>query len=101
MGRTMRPSAPNVQVKSRPATGIPLVLKTVVFPVESQLMVHFIKARARRGRAPPLRRGLPPVSAPDGRVRGRVGGSGHAYAAMINRPKAAPAQIRSADLVAR
>lgn len=31
-----------------------------------------VKARARRGRAPPLRRGLPPVSAPAGRARRRT-----------------------------
>ena len=34
--------------------------------------LYLIKARARRGRAPPLRRGLPPVCAPAGRARRRA-----------------------------
>ncbi|MGW8599119.1 HAD hydrolase-like protein [Streptomyces sp. NPDC055893] len=34
--------------------------------------LYLIKARARRGRAPPLRRGLPPVCGPAGRARRRA-----------------------------
>lgn len=34
--------------------------------------LYLIKARARRGRAPPRRRGLPPVFAPAGRARRRA-----------------------------
>jgi hypothetical protein len=39
--------------------------------------LYWFKARARRGRAPPLRRGLPPVCAPAGRARRRARGCGH------------------------
>jgi hypothetical protein len=38
---------------------------------------YFIKTRARRGRAPPLRRGLPPVFAPLAAPGGALGGCGH------------------------
>ncbi len=40
-------------------------------PLLSDNLLHGFKARARRGRAPPRRRGLPPVSAPAGRARRR------------------------------
>lgn len=75
-----------------------------------------IKARARRGHAPPLWRGLPPASAPalkaatlaraskimaptsclHGQVH-RLPNSPETYGAMITRPSSSP--MRSADLI--